>query len=102
MAPCPPHVRLAPPKVSTPFDVPIWTDSPIHDNNTISTLKAMRSFVPDSPRTSFIAPFSPDIELRRGVILADLRMLLASRSCIHIQSQMTTFGPSKWSQAYSL
>lgn len=37
-----------------------------NDNNIIATLKAMQSFVPDSPRTSFIAPFSPDLETEEG------------------------------------
>ncbi len=37
-----------------------------NDNNIIATLKAMQSFVPDSPRTSFIAPFSPDLEAEEG------------------------------------
>jgi hypothetical protein len=32
-----------------------------NDHDIISTLKAMQAFVPDSPRTSFIAPFSPDL-----------------------------------------
>ena len=37
-----------------------------NDNDVIATLKAMQAFVPDSPRTSFIVPFSPDLEAEEG------------------------------------
>src|SRR5258706_13356423 len=73
-----------------------------NDTNIIATLKDVQAFVPDLPRNGFIAPFSPDLEVRREVIPPDLRILLASRGCIHVPSQTMTFGPSKWSRAYSL
>ena len=36
------------------------------DHDIISTLKAMQAFVPDSPRTSFIAPSSSEPETEEG------------------------------------
>jgi hypothetical protein len=42
------------------------TQAMCNDREIIATLKAMQAFVPDSPRTSFVAPFSPDLEVEQG------------------------------------